>query len=364
MYVIDISTANPPFEVSQNKAAEELKKKINSNAAQRMVDAAAAHSGIDFRYVIVQDTIENQPDKFYLKDGNNIKPDTDIRMREYEKWSKIIARQAVEELLERNHADISKINHLITISCTGFYAPGIDKYLIKEFGLSPSIKRINIGFMGCAASITGFNSALEATTYDGENESFTLLVALEICSIHLQTIATRDNILASMIFADGCGAVLFSNSKMLKDEVKLKLISTDSFLFTDTEKFMGWKIGSYGFDLVLSSDIPKIILDSAAPELVKILSSRGLNPEMVNHWALHPGGRAILDALQTGLSIPEEKMVPSRSILKNYGNMSSASILFVLKEILTTRVIKKDDICCAIAFGPGLVMEVAIFKGI
>ncbi len=127
---------------------------------------------------------------------------------------------------------------------------------------------------------------------------------------------------------------------------------------------MGWKIGDFGFEMLLSSELPKIILEQAVPEVKKILNSLGIKKEEIKHWALHPGGRAILDSLQNGLELNDDNMKPSRDVLNNYGNMSSASILFVLKEILKTRDIEQNDLCCAVAFGPGLSMEIALLKGV
>jgi predicted naringenin-chalcone synthase len=185
------------------------------------------------------------------------------------------------------------------------------------------------------------------------------MVSVEICSLHLQTEPTRDNILANTIFADGAAAALFSKSEI----AKLNLISTDSVLFENSANAMGWKIGNFGFEMMLSSDLPKMILEFAVPKLLDILKPKNLSVDKIKYWALHPGGRAILDSLQQGLKLDEEKMHPSKEILKNYGNMSSASILFVLKEIIDNHKIKNDEYCCAVAFGPGLTMEVAILKG-
>ena len=127
---------------------------------------------------------------------------------------------------------------------------------------------------------------------------------------------------------------------------------------------MGWKIGNFGFEMMLSSELPRIILNEAVPALIKILEQNGINYNDVKHWALHPGGRAILDSLQNGLKLSDEKLNASRTVLKHYGNLSSASILFVLKELLNKGNIKIDELCCAVAFGPGLTMEVAILKGV
>ncbi len=363
--MIDITTANPPYKVTQETAAAELKKRMSTRpAVSRLIDAAAYHSGIDARYFVVPDGDPASPDKFYYSNGDYIKPGTGARMSEYEKWSTSLAAEAVGKILIDNNINSSEINRLITISCTGFFAPGLDRFLIEKFDLPSSIKRTNIGFMGCAASVIGFNSVLESAAASAE-DGYTLMVSVELCSLHLQTEPTRDNILANMIFADGCAASLFSNgSNSEEGEIRPGLISTDSALFKNSENFMGWKIGDFGFEMMLSSELPKIILNEAVPTLKKILQSRGVNKEDIKHWALHPGGKAILNSLKEGLDLSDDEMLASDTVLRNFGNMSSASILFVLKEIIKSGKIKKDELCCAVAFGPGLTMEVALLKGV
>jgi predicted naringenin-chalcone synthase len=358
--LLNISTASPPYKVFQKKVAEELKKRMGGRpAVDRLIDTASNYSGIDSRYFVVPDAEENTTSKFYSDNENFIKPDTRTRMKEYEKWSKLLTCDAVNKLLIADNIDPASIERLITISCTGFYAPGYDYYLIEKFNIPPDVKRTHIGFMGCAAALIGFNSALEAlsTLSPGKN---ILLVTTEICSIHLQTEPTKDNIMSNLIFADGAAAALFSNDQNKKG---LKIINTASYLFEGSSGFMGWEIGNFGFEMILSTELPKLILENAMPRLKSILSGFGLKKEDIKHWALHPGGRAILDSIQKGLELPEDLMAPSRSVLKNYGNMSSASILFVLKEIMNTTIIEKDELLCAIAFGPGLTMEVVLLKG-
>ena len=358
--LIDISTASPPFKVPQGTAKEELKKRMKGTPAiSRMIDMAAHNSGIDTRFVVVPDAIPDSQNKFFSDGKNYLRPDTNQRMTEYEKWSKQLTTRAVSEILNKSNFNGSEIDRLITISCTGFFAPGLDYHLIREFGIPPSVKRTNIGFMGCAASLIGFNSALEVMNSANGSKLNTLVVSVEICSLHLQTKPTRDNILANTVFADGAAAALFSNSK----KGKMNLVSTDSVLFENSSNAMGWKIGNFGFEMMLSSDLPKMILEFAVPKLLEILKSKNLSVDKIKYWALHPGGRAILDSLQQGLKLDEEQMFPSRDVLKSYGNMSSASILFVLKKIIDSNKIKDDEYCCAVAFGPGLTMEVAILKG-
>jgi len=360
--LIDIATAVPPYKVDQATAAEELKKRMapDSRAAQRLIDMAAAQSGIISRYIVIPDAEKDRNENFYSDNSGYVIPETKKRMDEYERWSKYLAKEAVEKLFKNTGVSPSEIERIITVSCTGFYAPGLDHYIAEEFNIPLSVKRTNIGFMGCAASIIGFNSVLEALAL--EKESNILLISCEICSLHLQFTPSRDNILSNMIFADGAAAVLFSNSKELSRNARLELVNTQSVLFPSSTEFMGWKIGNTGFEMILSSDLPKIILSEAVPAVVKMLESMGVKKESVKHWALHPGGRAILDSLQKGLCLSDDEMQPSRTVLKNYGNLSSVSILFVLREILDSSQLETGDILCALAFGPGLSMELALFK--
>lgn len=359
--LIDIATASPPFVVDQKTATDELKKRMAVTAAAgRMIDMASHHSGISTRYFVIPDGDLSAEKKFYSNAEGYISPDTKTRMTEYERWSKVLTGNAVSEILEKNDVSPNDVERLITISCTGFFAPGLDYYLIDRFKFPASVKRTNIGFMGCAASLIGFNSVLESMSQLQNANGKTLLVSVELCSLHLQTEPTRDNILANMIFADGCAAALFDNAQSATRG--LQLLSTSSYLFKNSAEYMGWKIGNSGFEMLLSSELPKIILNDAAPELKNILAQHNLSPDQITHWALHPGGRAILDSLQNGMNISEEKMTPSRTVLKNYGNLSSASILFVLKELMKNTALKNDEMVCAVAFGPGLTMEVALLK--
>jgi predicted naringenin-chalcone synthase len=358
--LLNISTASPPYKVLQKKIADELKVRMGGHSAiSRMIDSVSNNSGIDCRYFVISDGEENASAKFFTDKDGFLKPDTKLRMKAYESWSKLLTGEAVEKLLNSSNINPSTIARLITISCTGFYAPGFDYYLINKFNLSADVKRTHIGFMGCAAALIGFNSAMEAISTVGENKNI-LMVSAEICSIHFQTEPTKDNILANLLFADGAAAVLFSNEQ---GRSGIQLIDTASFLFNGSAEFMGWEIGNFGFEMKLSQELPKIILEQAMPRLKLILKSFGINKEEIKYWALHPGGRAILDSMQKGLELSDEEMIDSRTVLKNYGNMSSASILFVLKEIMDSNNILKGEYCCAVAFGPGLTMEVALLKG-
>jgi predicted naringenin-chalcone synthase len=359
--LVDIATAVPPYRVSQERAAAELKRRMgNDPAVQRMIDIAAVRSGITNRHTVIPDAEPDVQERFYSLTPEGPHPDTARRMACYRKWSSQLTMQATTTLLERTHTPPASIDRLLTVSCTGFSAPNFDYEIITGLGLPRSISRTHIGFMGCAAALVGFTSVLEACQTPVPRR--VLLVSVELCSLHLQLEPTRDNILASMIFADGCAAALFSSNE--QSPARVRLVHTESMLFEDSRELMGWDIGNLGFEMRLSSELPRVISERAVPAVRDILRAWDLSPGGIRHWVLHPGGRAILDALQTGLRLSQEQTEPSRTVLNCYGNMSSASIMFVMKEVLDTSVLQTGEFVCAIGFGPGLTMEVALFTGV
>ncbi len=357
--LIDIATASPPYVVRQATAAAELKQRMGGNAVvNRMIDAAASRSGIETRHVVVPDADPAVEKRFYPVTSAGPHPGTAQRMGLYRDWSGRLAVEASSALLAKTGTPPASVDRLITISCTGFSAPNFDQQIITQLGLPPVVRRTHIGFMGCAAALVGLNNVLEAGQGSGRT---ILLVALELCSLHVQTEPTRDNILANMLFADGCGAALFSSDPARKG--KARLVATDSFLLKDSEKMMGWEIGDRGFQMVLSAALPDVIAGAAVPAARRILSDHNLSPDRIRHWALHPGGRVILDALQVGLGLSDAQMAPSRTVLSRQGNMSSASIVYVIKEVLENSSLRPGELFCAVAFGPGLTMEMALFEG-
>ncbi len=360
--LLHVSTASPPYVVQQHRAAEELKRRMGERpAVARMIDAAASRSGIETRYVVVPDAEPSVGTRFYPVDPTAPSPGTKQRMMLYKEWANRLSAAAVTAVLQSTGYAPSSIDRLITISCTGFSAPNFDYHLITTLGLSANIQRTHIGFMGCAAALVGFTSVLDSLC-SGSQDTTTLLVSVELCSLHLQTEPTRDNILANMIFADGCGAALFSTAPGVPAQARL--VRTFSHIFPASAHFMGWEIGDTGFEMMLSSQLPEIVAQQASPVAKQIIDRMGLEPGRIRHWALHPGGRAIIDALQSGLQLTDEQTEPSRAVLRRYGNMSSASILFVLKELFSRTHLQPDEWLCAIAFGPGLSMEMAFLKGV
>jgi predicted naringenin-chalcone synthase len=361
--LIDIATVSPPYRVSQERAAGELKTRMGGRpAVERMIDAAVSRSGIAHRAVVVPDAEPGVTERFYPPTPDLPPPDTKQRMALYKEWSTRLTVQAAGEVLRATATHPSDITRLITVSCTGFAAPNFDYDIVASLNLSPRVKRTHIGFMGCAAALIACTSVFEALQSAPGSDATVLVVAVELCSLHMQTASTRDNILANMIFADGCAAALFASRAARP--AKARLVHTRSILFPDSRQFMGWEIGNHGFEMMLSSDLPAVIQSAAIPAVRALLAELDLRPGDIRAWALHPGGRAIIDALQSGLDLSDEQVAPSRAVLEQHGNMSSASILFVLQELFARGPLQPQEWLCAVAFGPGLSMELALFRGV
>jgi alpha-pyrone synthase len=242
-----------------------------------------------------------------------------------------------------------EITHLIVTTCTGFYAPGIDVEIIGHFRLKPSVERTIIGFMGCHAGINALKLARHVVRSDAGAR--VLIVNLELCTLHLKETGNIEEMLSFLIFADGCAASIVS-----AETKGLALHDFCSTVVPESSDQITWSIGAGGFDMRLSGQVPVTIAGGLPSCLPDILRGRAAND--IRHWAVHPGGRSILDAVRSGAGLEEQALAPSRAVLRRYGNMSSATIMFVLKEIMQGA----SGLGCAMAFGPGLTVESMLFE--
>ena len=248
--------------------------------------------------------------------------------------------------------DLDGITHLVVVSCTGFAAPGLDLDLIDRLALSPRIERTSIGFMGCYAAINALRFARHVVR--SEPNARVLVVSLELCTLHLQETSDLEQVLSFLIFADGAAAALVTGERR-----GLALDRSTTVLVREAADQITWRIGRTGFDMKLAGGLPSTIAASLPGQLREILA--GAPADAIEHWAVHPGGRSVLDAVARALALEPDKLAPSRDVLRRYGNMSSATVLFVLKEMLASRVRGPG---CAIAFGPGLAIESLMFEGL
>jgi len=350
-YINRIATAVPPYDVHERflrfaaSLLEEDTRKLS--LFRRMSD----RSGIDHRYSWLGTTVPpGAPGKIaheFYRTGDF--PHTKERMQAFEAFAPLLAKTAIDRL-ELGQSG-SSITHLLITSCTGFYAPGLDFHIIERCGLSPSIERTFIGFMGCYAAINALKVARHIVR--SESAARVLVVNLELCSLHLQYSSDLDDILSFMIFSDGCAASLVS-----ADPAGIEIQSFKAAFAPDTSGLIQWRIGDSGFDMDLSGRVPGVIKSVLSERGGDIIGNCPVSE--IDHWAVHPGGRSILDAVEQGLALNQGALAWSREILRCFGNMSSASVMFVLEQIM--RVAERGSRGCAMSFGPGIVAETMLFK--
>lgn len=365
--ILALGTAVPQFRLQQAAIGEWMATAFTDQPRiARLIRAAHAQSGIETRYSCIPDYGQATCNSRYTLGGDlQDSATTAERMALYTRESVPLALAAAQSAIAElaNERQISpldlaaQITHLIAVSCTGFFAPGLDFALTKQLQLDPTVDRQLIGFMGCAAAFNGLRSAFKAVR--SEPGALALVVCVELASLHTYPNHSRDTIIAASLFADGAGAALVGQP-IADDRHYFTLEQFHTTIKPDTEEEMAWQIGNHGFTLRLSPRVPNHLAE-VAPAALNSLFAQGA-PDF---WAIHPGGRAIVEALATIFSLSPRQTRATLAILRDYGNMSSATILFVLQELKRRRQaeamhLATDARPCqgvAMAFGPGLVIE-------
>lgn len=357
-YIHRIETAVPKFEYKQTELREIMKEVVGTtDREKRIIHHLYANSGIDTRYSVIDDFKDRKTPALFFN-GQGATPGTKSRNDLYIEQGRKLFVEVAEKLLANSPFEAKNITHLITVSCTGFYAPGPDFDIIQALGLDPSIERYHLGFMGCYASIPALKMARQFCTAD-ENAAV-LVVSVELCSIHFQANTKLDNLLSSTVFSDGgAGAVI---SKRKPEYPHFRIDGFASSIHKKGKDDMAWSIGDTGFNMILSNYIPDLLKEGMNDFLADVMTQFNIHQEDIDLWAVHPGGKAILDKLEASTSIPEGSSGLSRSVLSRYGNMSSATILFVLKELLDQPSGKPEKKTLAMAFGPGLSLESSLLS--
>jgi len=331
-----IASASPATDVdtdycrwAQDQLSDPREAKLFARMAER--------SGIEHRWSVLGDDASLEPGRFYTRDSE---PTTAERMAVYARAAPRLALEAVRRLPE-----LDRITHLVVASCTGFVAPGIDQIIARELGLPADVERLLVGFMGCYAGVTALRTAGQlARASEGAR---VLVVAVELCSLHLQQEAGLESTLAMAQFSDGAAAAIVST-----EGPGLTIGESLSASIEDSHELITWSIGDTGFVMNLSEEVPgRLSRALADPALTQRIS--GGDPEDIDAWAVHPGGKSILDAVERAFELPPTALAESREVLRAFGNMSSATILFVLERVMQRRLANG----VAMAFGPGVAME-------
>jgi len=355
-FIQNISTAVPEQSYDQDFLRERMKEYISDDKmTQRIIHRIYSKSGIDKRHTVIRDFHSNgDPRFFFQEDGSLNSPSTGQRNELYaEKAKELFVKTAQQTIDENNTVTKSDITHVITVSCTGFFAPEPGFEIIKQLGLSPATQRFHLGFMGCFAAFPALKMA--NAFCQAQPDANVLVVCLELCSIHLQASKANDNLISASVFSDGAAGLIVNSQQPSAGGYRLDQFSTA--IAEGSEQDMAWTIGDTGFDMVLSSYVPQIIESNLAQSIQPLFKDYQMSANDITHWAIHPGGRAILDKVEQSFQLQEQQLASPRNILANYGNMSSATILFVLADLLDRSPSADPETVLAMAFGPGLTIE-------
>jgi predicted naringenin-chalcone synthase len=312
------------------------------------------HSGIQYRSSVIPDYSQHIDHWKFYPHTENLEPfpSLELRMAWFGKYAAPLSVVAVEDCL--GNIPANDITHLITVSCTGMSAPGLELQVMDMMDLSKNIYRSSVNFMGCYAAIHALKMA-DAICYK-EKDAKVMIVCTELCTLHFQKDTTPDSIAASLLFGDGAAAVLVTGDDAATDKPSLRLHDFYSEIITQGKKDMAWELSSSGFLMTLSGYVPELIGQDFNPFVERALKKANIHKQEIVHWCIHPGGRRILDAIHKSLALKEGELDACYDVLKDHGNMSSATILFVLKKIMESSV-KKDQKVFGAAFGPGLALE-------
>lgn len=339
--------------------------------AQRIIGASFNGSGIDTRHTVIEELSPTastpEPVFFDRESGLLHSPGTgarnDLYIREASRLFVEVARSALDA-----DPDIvaSDVTHVITASCTGFHAPGPEYEIVRGLGLSDSVQRYHLGFMGCYASMPALRAASQFCAADPT--AVVLVVSVELCTVHLRSSEDPDLIVANSLFADGAAAGIVTARDLPTPVPAVRLDGFHTAIAAEGEKDMAWTIGDHGFEMILSTKVPQIIGETIIGAIRPLYAregelaaafDEGRVGERVEHWAIHPGGRSILDRVQERLHLSDAQLHPARETLRENGNMSSATVLFVIKRILDDGAVEGSRVA-AMAFGPGLTAESAL----
>lgn len=374
--ILGLGTALPSHFITQSEAADFAGTCLSGVATESanpttLVKALYRRSGVQTRHSVVLDSSTNgspATQDFYWSSEQPADrgPGTEARMQRYERDAPPLAELAARRALANAGMDGSCVTHLVTVSCSGFSAPGVDLHLIRSLRLSPQVARTHVGFMGCHGFLNGLRVARAFT--GAARDAVVLICAVELCTLHYQYGWNPQEIVANSLFADGAAAMVGCSSQgpwaagldePLTGIVPGNVVDNFCCVIPDTEGMMSWRIADTGFRMTLSPEVPDIITRYLPGVLDDSLARHQLRREDIRSWAIHPGGPRILTACAEVADLTDEQIDPSRQILSRCGNMSSPTVLFILEELQRRR---SELPCVMLGFGPGLNVEAALLR--
>lgn len=284
---------------------------------------------------------------------------TGSRMRRYTEEAHPLGHQAVASAMVDAGVGSDEVGLLTVVSCTGYSTPGLDIHLAESLGLRPDVQRLSVGHMGCYAALPALGSVADFVV---ARQRTAVLLCLELTSLHIQP-PTDDpqQVVSHALFGDAAVALVLRPDSHQRAH-RLEVIDIASMTDSSTSDHMKWDITDLGFRMGLSRHVPDVLAKHLRPVVHDLLARHGLEQDDVRAWAVHPGGPRILDTVEHTLSLPPQALVPSRSVLAERGNCSSATLLLVLDELLTNGGLDRGGPVVALAFGPGLTLYAALLR--
>lgn len=361
--IVSIATALPPYRHAQDDILKFMSSAYPADETeQRKLRFLYRQSGIEARYSFIPDYSIPQEEWVLYPPNKELEPfpSLETRMQWFDKNAWKLSQQAIEACLEKTDFQVSDITHFITVSCTGLSAPGLELQIMEAMGFASNINRTAINFMGCYAAIHGLKQANDIARANPSAK--VLVVCTELCTLHFQKDYSEDSVTSAMLFGDGSAAVLVTGNDLPMPGARM-----DSFyseILWSGKKDMAWNLSSTGFRMQLSGYVPELVKQDLAPLKEHALEMAGLNHEDIKYWCIHPGGKRILQAVSKSLNLEDSDLACSYKVLHDVGNVSSATILFVLNELWDNFIQHKDASMFGAAFGPGLTMESVVMTSV
>lgn len=372
--ILGLGTALPEYSISQEAASVFASTCVKSTVDEQrnlpaLIQALYRRAGVRQRHSVLLESSsdgEATAERFYrfAADADDRGPSTADRMLRYEQEAPPLAAGAAAAAIEQSGIDPQQITHLITVSCSGFSAPGFDLLLIEQLGLPASVARTHVGFMGCHGALNGLRVAHAFAAADPA--AVVLVCAVELCTLHHQYGWDPQKIVANSLFADGAAAVV-GRAAAAGSQIAGKsspgiprlIVGSASQVIPGTRDMMTWNIRNTGFEMTLSPEVPRIITEHLPGALGAFLNRHGLQITDIASWGIHPGGPRILSAAAEAISLTDQQLEPSLGILQRCGNMSSPTVLFILQEHLRRQAAGP---CVLLGFGPGLNVEMCLLR--
>jgi len=357
--IVSIGTAVPPTRIAQDHVRDLFAEQPGlDRLTRRLVHAAFDASAIEHRHTVLTELGVGAPHdgsgpRFLGDERAILSPTTGARNDLYTRVAPPLSAAAATKALTDAGIPASLVTHVVTVSCTGFFAPGPDYRLVRDLGLPTTAERYHLGFIGCAAALPALR--LAARLADSQPDAVVLVVCTELCSLHVRASDDPQQIVAASVFADGAAAAVVTSADVGRAG-GLELDRFGTALTDEGESDMVWTIGDHGFEMILSAEVPRIIGREIRGAVDRFVG----DDRAPDVWAVHPGGRSVLDRVEAGLELEPDALAASRDVLRDYGNMSSVTILFILRTLLADGRVGDGARVAGLAFGPGLTVEAAM----